>query len=253
MGRNKSRLVLKWASHWPADGDLNQWDTHVDAEVDLVSDRGSIPLTSTSDSQKHTTPRRLVDGALCVDLQPTTHDHDALGETMHAEEAISIRLSQASDAAAIARIHTDSWRRHYRGMYADRYLDGDLYAERLSVWTERMTQHAPDHFTLLAEHGSPVGFAHVALGADPVWGAMVENLHVTYSLQRSGVGSLLLERVANVIWERQPRSGIFLWVLEQNEAAIAFYESAGTLRDREPSSPPGKDPGIFTGTQCGFA
>src|SRR6187549_2941734 len=163
---------------------------------------------------------------------------------MHSEGDIRLRLSQAGDASAIARIHTDSWRRHYRGMYSDRYLDGDLYAERLAVWTERMTQNAPDHFTLVADHdGRPVGFAHVALGADTVWGALVENLHVAHSMQRSGVGTLLLERVASMVSERQPHSGIFLWVLEQNEPAIAFYVARqGTLRDCEPSSPPGKDP-----------
>jgi len=166
------------------------------------------------------------------------------GESKHAEGDVSIRLSQASDAPAIARIHTDSWRRHYRGMYSDRFLDGDLYADRLSVWTERLTQAAPDHFTLVAEHhGLPVGFAHVALAADPTWGALVENLHVERSMQRTGVGSVLLDRAASIIAERQPGSGIFLWVLEQNEAAIAFYVARqGTLRDREQSSAPGKDP-----------
>src|SRR2546428_9198875 len=49
------------------------------------------------------------------------------------------------------------------------------------------------HFTLLPEHRDrPVGFAHVVLDADPTWGALIDNLHVVRSVQRRGVGTLLL-------------------------------------------------------------
>ena len=79
------------------------------------------------------------------------------------------------------------------GAYSDRYLDGDLDAERLAFWTERMNRPDSGHFTLLAEHRDrPVGFAHVVLDADPTWGALIDNLHVVRSVQRSGVGTLLL-------------------------------------------------------------
>ncbi len=47
----------------------------------------------------------------------------------------SFRLRHAGpeDAEQVAALHADSWRRHYRGAYADSYLDGDVVAERMQV------------------------------------------------------------------------------------------------------------------------
>ena len=163
---------------------------------------------------------------------------------------VGMRLAHATDAPDVARLHTDSWRRHYRGAYSDRYLDGDLYADRLAVWSERLSRDGRGSFTVLAKHdGRAVGFAHVILDADPTWGALVDNLHVTHALQRSGIGSLLLDRVATITMERRPSSGIFLWVLEPNEAAQAFYVSrSGVLGDREMTTPPQGDPRNLAGS-----
>src|SRR5262249_25620440 len=141
---------------------------------------------------------------------------------------IAIRLARPTDAADVARLHADSWRRHYRGAYSDYYLDGDVDADRLAVWTERINDDRGAHFTLLAEHAErAVGFIHVVLDADGTWGALVDNLHVTHSVQRSGIGTLLLDRAARTVVARRPGSGIYLWVLEQNEPAQAFYVSRG--------------------------
>lgn len=51
---------------------------------------------------------------------------------------LSFRLAAATDAAAIADLHAQSWRRHYRGAYSDAFLDGDVAADRLAAWTERL-------------------------------------------------------------------------------------------------------------------
>ncbi len=126
----------------------------------------------------------------------------------------------------------------------------DVYADRLATWAERMNASGRDDFTVLAEqHGRPVGFAHVIVDADPVWGALLDNLHVAFAMQRKGVGSLLLDRVARILIERRPGSPLYLWVLEQNSAARAFYLSrGGTLSGREPATPPGDDPRNLAGS-----
>jgi ribosomal protein S18 acetylase RimI-like enzyme len=157
---------------------------------------------------------------------------------------LEIRLAEPADASHVAKLHADSWRRHYRGAYSDRYLDGDLDGDRLAVWTERIKGDDRGAFTLLAERRDrPVGFVHVVLDADRTWGALVDNLHVAHSVQRSGIGTLLLDRAARTIIERRPGSGVFLWVLERNQPAQAFYLSrGGTLCGRELASPPGGDP-----------
>jgi ribosomal protein S18 acetylase RimI-like enzyme len=165
-------------------------------------------------------------------------------ETSSLECRAVIRLAVASDVANVARIHADSWRRHYRGAYSDRYLDGDLDLDRSKVWSERITHSGDRRFTLVAEHRqSLIGFAHAVLDADPLWGSLVDNLHVRRQEQGRGVGTRLLAETARLVLERRPRSAMHLWVLAQNTAAQAFYRArGGVLGDREFAQPPRGDP-----------
>jgi hypothetical protein len=52
---------------------------------------------------------------------------------------ITFRRAGAVDADAIADLHADSWRRHYRGAYTDEYLDGPIAEERRAVWADRLS------------------------------------------------------------------------------------------------------------------
>jgi ribosomal protein S18 acetylase RimI-like enzyme len=141
---------------------------------------------------------------------------------------VRYRSATRADADAVANIHADSWRRHYRGAYADAYLDGDVLADRLQVWQGRLADVRDDELTIVAEHaGSLLGFVHTILGADPTWGALVDNLHVTTGFQRRGIGTALLEEAAAGVLDRTAASSLYLWVLSQNEDARAFYESKG--------------------------
>lgn len=140
---------------------------------------------------------------------------------------ITYRLADPSDAGAVGRLHADSWRRHYRGAYSDAYLDGAADQERAAAWTARLGE-AGEHFTVVAERGGDlVGFAHTRLDDDPTWGALLDNLHVSYELKRRGVGRALMAETATVLGERRDASGLYLWVLEQNLAAQAFYRAQG--------------------------
>jgi len=68
----------------------------------------------------------------------------------------------------VAALHTDSWRRHYRGLYSNDYLDGDLAADRLQIWTDRLADRDPLRHTILAEDGHElVGFAHTVSTTTP--------------------------------------------------------------------------------------
>jgi ribosomal protein S18 acetylase RimI-like enzyme len=164
-----------------------------------------------------------------------------------------IRSAVAGDAGEVADLHAASWRRHYRGAYSDFYLDGDLHADRLAVWTERLRlQDAA--FTFVAEQGGPlVGFVHVELDADQVWGALVDNLHVTHDAQGLGIGTRLLVAAARRVVERRFASAMHLWVLEQNTKAQAFYRArGGQFAERAPVPPPGGDPRNLVGQPYGI-
>ena len=152
---------------------------------------------------------------------------------------IEYRRATLDDVDGIAALHADSWRRNYRGAYSDSYLDGDVLSERVATWTERLSATPDDTITIVAEQdASVVGFAHTVLDADPEYGALVDNLHVTHALKGSGIGTDLLSEAACAVLATRPQSGVFLWVLEQNKAAQAFYEARGGERgDRRLGGP----------------
>ena len=151
---------------------------------------------------------------------------------------------------AVAALHADSWRRHYRGAYSDAFLDGDVAVDRLAVWTDRLGRRDSGSCTILAEDdGRLIGFAHTVFDESPRWGALLDNIHVAHSHQRRGVGSGLLARTAEVIAGRREQTGLYLWVLEQNVGGQAFYEARGARRvERAQVATPGGVAGRLNGS-----
>lgn len=159
------------------------------------------------------------------------------------------RPAGPADAAAVAELHADSWRRHYRGAYSDAFLDGDVVADRLAVWTDRLREPDPARCTILAENAGLVGFANTLFDDDPTWGALVDNLHVADGHRRRGIGSRLMALTVEELLARPERTGLHVWVLEQNVDARAFYASrGGSCEGRDPVSPPGGIVGRLVGS-----
>jgi predicted N-acetyltransferase YhbS len=116
---------------------------------------------------------------------------------------VEYREATERDVEAIAALHADSWRRNYRGAYSDQFLDRDVFEERRAAWTERMTRPDLLHRTVVAEYeGVIAGFVHTILDHDPVWGALLDNLHVAHEQQRRGVGTQLMARSAEAVLSR---------------------------------------------------
>lgn len=166
---------------------------------------------------------------------------------------LTFRAARSDDAVGIARLHADSWRRHYRGAYADSFLDGDVAAERRSVWVARLA--APKGTaTILAEHDDRlVGFVHVAFDDDPTWGSLVDNLHVVHNRRRTGIGAQLLARAGRAVTEEATGKAMYLWVLQQNTQAQQFYLASGaTSVETAIVPPPGGDTTRLNGTPRGL-
>jgi GNAT superfamily N-acetyltransferase len=166
----------------------------------------------------------------------------------------AFREAGPADADRVAALHADSWRRHYRGAYADAFLDGDVLADRRSVWSSRLAAPRPEHVTLLAEADAElVGFVHLVLDEDERWGTLLDNLHVVHGWQRRGVGSALIVRAAQAVLDRARSDAMYLWVLEQNTAAQEFYAAhGGRAAERHLVEPPGGVPGRLAGRPTGL-
>ena len=146
-----------------------------------------------------------------------------------ASGAVRYRLARVSDAASIATLHADSWRVAYRGMFPDDFLDNDAVADRAKVWQERFAD--PDlektTITVLAESGGELmGFAHTIIDDDATYGALLDNLHVRRTEHRGGIGTRLMVETAERL-AALGRSTLYLWVLEGNDQARAFYRALG--------------------------
>jgi len=141
---------------------------------------------------------------------------------------IEYRQAEPGDAEAVAHLHARSWRESYRGSFTDAFLDGDLLGERLGVWRERLGTPPPNQLVELAvEAGGLCGFVCAYGGHDAEWGSFIDNLHVVSDMKGRGLGASLMRRAADWLERDHPDRGIFLWVLEANTAARAFYERLG--------------------------
>ncbi|MDQ3788526.1 MAG: GNAT family N-acetyltransferase [Actinomycetota bacterium] len=162
---------------------------------------------------------------------------------------LRFRSVRPEDAAAIGRLHADSWRRHYRGAYTDSFLDGHVTDVLTRMWTERLATPLTRADTVLAEdeHGL-AGFAHTWFDGDRTWGALLDNLHVRFDLKGRGIGTLLMGLAARAVHDWSASTGLCLWVLEQNVDAQAFYSArGGTCVERGTVPPPVGDPAHLNG------
>ena len=140
----------------------------------------------------------------------------------------ALRPATAADAAAIAALHTASWRDAYADILEPAFLAGPIEADRLALWDGRLRDPADGQLVQVAEtDGAVVGFVCAFRDADAKWGSLVDNLHVSPAMRGHGLGEILLRAAASRLAEHGAQGGLHLWVFEANTAALRFYERLG--------------------------
>ena len=146
----------------------------------------------------------------------------------HPDGAPGFRLAGPRDAAAVARLHAESWRAHYRGSLSDSYLDGPIEAERLAAWTGRLAEPSAEQVVVLCEEADTLlGFVCAFIDEESRWGTLVDNLHIRRDRKGAGLGRALMRDLARRLIRLGNRSPVHLFVLESNAAAQAFYRRVG--------------------------
>jgi ribosomal protein S18 acetylase RimI-like enzyme len=142
---------------------------------------------------------------------------------------VNVRRAQLQDAAAIARVHVDTWRSTYRGIVPDEHLGGMSYERSQRNWEERISD--PDRRNTLFvgedDGGSVVGFAACGAARDDArdYESELYAIYVNQNMQGKGLGKRLVLSVAQQLKARGFDS-MLIWVLADNRYK-RFYESIG--------------------------
>lgn len=140
---------------------------------------------------------------------------------------VSVRPARAADAAAIARVHRESWRTSYTGILPREVIEREAGRKSEAVWRHRLA--LADQCTWIAEtpRAGVIGFANCgdARASIDALDAEIYALYVVQSEQGRGVGRELMRACARH-FVRQGLFGFYVWVLKANRARL-FYEAMG--------------------------
>lgn len=140
-----------------------------------------------------------------------------------------IREAVLADAAAIARVHVDSWRTTYRGIVPDGYLASLSYEQRERVWQGNLSAARAEEFVYVAEKdgGPVVGFASGGPqnSGDAEYAGELYAIYLLASYQGQGIGRQLVRAIARQLLQADLPS-MLVWVLVSNPSR-SFYEALG--------------------------
>jgi ribosomal protein S18 acetylase RimI-like enzyme len=143
---------------------------------------------------------------------------------MTAPTTWKIRPARLTDSQDIAELHAASWRSAYKTALSERYLAGDIVADRNALWKNRLSSPRTNQYVVVAGNDRAlVGFACAFLDESQDWGSLLDNLHVSQDEQHAGLGTMLLQAIAAQSQLVAREAGLFLWVLQDNANAQRFY------------------------------
>lgn len=148
-----------------------------------------------------------------------------------------VRLAEADDAEAIARIQIAAWRQAYAHILPADFLAGLDEMARATQWRPRIgpAAHA-DAPTFVAVDETDVvrGFAHTGPVRDDDLSsegrAEVYTVYVDPAAWRQGIGRALMASI-DEFWAPTDVRELVLWVFEENAESRAFYERLGWAPD----------------------
>lgn len=132
-------------------------------------------------------------------------------------------LNEADDRLAVSGIYEASWKYAYRDILPGEYLES-IPAGR---WVSGLDFSDRIHLVML-DGGRYIGAACCCASRFPEfdgWGEIV-SLYLLPSYMGRGCGRPLLEAAVSALAAQGYRNA-FLWVLEENRRARAFYERMG--------------------------
>lgn len=132
-------------------------------------------------------------------------------------------VNAGDDRLAISRIYEESWKFAYRGIIPQSYLDS-IPSGR---WASRVDTPGMDSFVMLdgSRYAGTASCCPSRFSEYKGFGEIV-SIYLLPEYMGKGYGRLLLDAAVFQL-EKMGFRHIFLWVLEENYRARAFYEKLG--------------------------
>ena len=142
--------------------------------------------------------------------------------------AITIREGNIQDAAAIARVHVQSWKSTYPGIVPASFLDALVEAEQAEKWRQGFLT-APMSVLVAEDETGIFGFVNggAIRGQVADYDAELYAIYLLQSAQRRGAGRSMTLAMAAALQSKGYRR-MLVWVLEQNPSA-GFYQHLGAV------------------------
>jgi ribosomal protein S18 acetylase RimI-like enzyme len=142
---------------------------------------------------------------------------------------MNIREAKLEDAAAIAKVHVNSWQTTYGGLLPNDYIEKRSYEKRHNNWKKRLgvnRKAQTNYFIYVAENsvGEIVGFLDGGLVREnSTCKGEIYALYILSAYQRKGIGKSLIRAIA---WKlsQSGLTSIMVWVLAGNPA-VQFYQA----------------------------
>jgi ribosomal protein S18 acetylase RimI-like enzyme len=145
------------------------------------------------------------------------------------ESTYIIRPALVNDGPGIARVHVESWKTTYAGIFPEAVLTALSVEKRAHFWRGSLAAPEPGSITLVAcdPTGSVVGFV---AGGNERTGQLgrdgeLYSIYLLQATQRQGVGTLLVRYFVRELRLREFTSMV-VWVLDVNPSR-KFYEALG--------------------------
>src|SRR5215467_4472990 len=148
---------------------------------------------------------------------------------------IRIRRAHKSDAAAIGRVHVETWQAAYAGILPDAMLAGMSDVRQSAYWSRLLADPGESRGVFVAddEEMGVVGFGSCGPVRDPPEGlderearvGEVYTLYVEPDFQNRGLGRRLLDALFRQL-NADGCDAVVLWMLADNPTRF-FYEGMG--------------------------
>lgn len=135
-------------------------------------------------------------------------------------------LQQEDNAFAISHVYEESWRFAYKHIIPQSYLD----SIPVGRWAPHLRKEGMYTLVML-EKDSVIGTSSYCESRFPEFSGMGEivSIYLLPEYMGKGYGRLLLQAAVEELKKSGYRE-IFLWVLEENHRARAFYEKNGFVQ-----------------------